>query len=161
MKKKIWIVALSVLGLLLLAVLLFARSNHVSPLSWNVHNAFDRHEGIALKGFDPISYYESGKPMEGSSNHEASWGGALWRFSSEANKKTFLSDPEIYAPQYGGYCAFAVSKGFTAVGEPSVWELIDGKLYIFNSDEVKSDWMSQLGEGVIEVCNSNWQGSGE
>ena len=64
--------------------------------------------------------------------------------------------PKKYAPQLGGYCALAVSKGFTAQIDPNSWHIEDGKLYLFNDDNVKSDWLAELDNGVVKQCEVNW-----
>ena len=66
---------------------------------------------LAIDGYDAVAYFTEGKPVKGSSEHEFGWRDATWRFSSPANKDRFVADPERYAPQYGGYCAYAVANG--------------------------------------------------
>jgi hypothetical protein len=93
-------------------------------------------DGLAIDGVDSVSYFGEGGPTRGKPEHEASWRGARWRFVSAANRQAFLSDPAKYAPQCGGYCAFAVSLSDNdrappaPPGRPDLWTIIDGKLYL-------------------------------
>jgi YHS domain-containing protein len=77
--------------------------------------------GVAIEGTDPVAYFEDGEPALGSSEFEHEWLGATWRFASAENRDRFAAEPEKYAPQYGGYCAWAVSQGYTAKIDPAAW----------------------------------------
>jgi YHS domain-containing protein len=87
-------------------------------------------DGLALKGYDPVAYFTESKPLKGMKDFEAQHDGAIYRFASAANRDLFKSDPAKYVPQYGGYCAWAVSKGYTAGISPNAWKIVDGKLYV-------------------------------
>ncbi|MDB4474699.1 hypothetical protein N9023_06790, partial [Opitutaceae bacterium] len=80
--------------------------------------------GLAIKGYDTVAYFEAGKPQKGSGDHELEWEGATWRFSSANHKAKFAANPEKYAPQYGGYCAWAVSNNYTAPIDPEAWKIV-------------------------------------
>ena len=110
--------------------------------------------GVALGGNDAVSYF-SGAPAPGKAEFSTSWKGAEWHFANAANRDAFSAAPEKYAPQYGGYCAFAVSKGSTAPGDPKVWTLHEGKLYMNLSPAVKSRWSKDIA-GNISAANANW-----
>ena len=112
---------------------------------------------LAISGYDAVAYFEDGKPVEGSDDHEVEWNGATWRFSSAANKAAFEADPEAYAPQYGGYCAWAVSQGYTASTVPEAWKIVDGKLYLNYSKGVQSTWEQDI-PGNIAKANGHWPG---
>ena len=86
--------------------------------------------GVALKGHDAVAYFTESKPIKGSGKHEFEWMGARWRFSSAENRDLFAKNPENFAPQYGGYCAYAVSQGITADIDPEAWKIVDGRLYL-------------------------------
>ena len=86
--------------------------------------------GVAIDGTDPVAYFTDGRPAQGSSDFEHEWMGATWRFVSAAHRDLFAADPAKYAPQYGGYCAWAVSQGYTAKIDPAAWKIVDGKLYL-------------------------------
>ena len=109
----------------------------------------------ALKGYDPVAYFDAGKPVKGSKQYQTEWNGAAWYFSSQDNLDAFRADPEAYAPQYGGYCAWAVSQGYTASGDPTVWSIVDGKLYVNYNDDVGRTWRADP-EKFIALANENW-----
>ena len=102
-----------------------------------------------------ISLVTEGRPVEGSSDHSHEWMGATWLFSSAENKQLFIDDPEKYAPQYGGYCAYAVSKGTTASTDPTAWKIVDGKLYLNYSHDVQKKWATDI-PGNIMKADENW-----
>ena len=111
--------------------------------------------GTAIDGTDPVAYFEEGRPIEGSSDFKHEWNGATWRFSSEENRALFAANPEKYAPQYGGYCAWAVSKGYTASTDPEAWKIVDGKLYLNYSKSVQATWEQDV-PGNIAKGDANW-----
>lgn len=112
-------------------------------------------KGVAIKGYDPVAYFTDGKPVEGSSDYQYEWMGAKWRFASKANLDAFAANPEKYAPQYGGYCAYAVSQGGTADIDPESWKIVDGKLYLNLSAKVKAIWEKDI-PGYIAKADANW-----
>jgi YHS domain-containing protein len=110
---------------------------------------------LAVSGYDPVAYFKEGKPVEGRSEHELEWNGATWRFSSAENLAAFEADPEAFAPQYGGYCAWAVSQGYTASTDPTAWRIVDGKLYLNYSRGVQRRWETDV-PGNIAKADANW-----
>lgn len=110
---------------------------------------------LAVSGYDPVAYFAEGRPVEGQSALEYEWNGASWRFSSTQNRAAFKSDPEAYAPQYGGYCAWAVSQGYTAKSDPEVWRIVDGKLYLNYSKDIQKRWEQDI-PGNIAKADANW-----
>ena len=110
---------------------------------------------VAVKGYDPVAYFEASEPVEGDSRHEYQWNGATWRFASEANRELFASDPQKYAPQYGGYCAWAVAQGKTAPIDPQAWRIVDGKLYLNYNQDIQKKWVQDI-PGNIEKADANW-----
>jgi YHS domain-containing protein len=113
-------------------------------------------DGFALKGFDTVAYFATDNAVKGNAKYEYAWNGAKWLFSTEENMKKFQADPEAYAPQFGGYCSFAVSEGYTANGDPEAWKVVDGKLYLNYSKEVREKWAQNQSER-IEKGKANWQ----
>lgn len=111
--------------------------------------------GTAIDGTDPISYFTEGRPIEGSSDITHEWNGATWRFTSVENRDRFAASPEKFAPQYGGYCAWAVSRGYTASTDPEAWKIVDGKLYLNYSKSVQKQWEQNV-PGNIAAANQNW-----
>jgi YHS domain-containing protein len=109
----------------------------------------------AVSGYDPVAYFRVGKPVEGLSDHSFDWNGATWRFANAQNLADFKQAPEKYAPQYGGYCAWAVSQGYTASSDPQAWHIRDGKLYLNYSKSVQATWAEDI-PGHITKANANW-----
>lgn len=109
----------------------------------------------AVGGYDPVVYFTEGKPVAGNSSFTHQWKGATWRFASEKNRDLFKASPEKYAPQYGGYCAWAVSQGYTAKGDPNHWKVVDGKLYLNYDASVQRNWEKDI-PGHIGNANRNW-----
>jgi YHS domain-containing protein len=113
--------------------------------------------GIAVEGYDVVAYFTQSAPVKGDAKFTANWQGATWRFSSEQNRNLFQAKPEQYAPQYGGYCAWAVGHGYTAEIDPNAWKIIDGKLYLNYSKSVQSKWQPEAWKWISEA-NRNWPG---
>ncbi|HKX82747.1 MAG TPA: YHS domain-containing (seleno)protein [Pyrinomonadaceae bacterium] len=112
-------------------------------------------DGLALRGFDTVAYFAVDKAVKGDPKYEYAWNGAKWLFSSAENLEKFKLDPDAYAPQYGGYCSYAVSHGYTADGDPEAWKLVDGKLYLNYNEKAKSAWEREQ-ERNIEQGKKNW-----
>src|SRR5262245_38731225 len=96
--------------------------------------------GVAMDGYDPVAYFTGSRPVRGVAAFETRWNDAAWRFASAANLEAFRSDPERYAPQFGGYCAYAVSQGYTANGDPHIWTIVGGRLYLNYSTGAQTLW---------------------
>jgi len=111
--------------------------------------------GTALKGYDAVAYFKEGKPVKGKDEFRHDWMGAKWYFASAANRDAFAQNPEKYAPQFGGYCAWAVSQGYTAAIDPTAWKIVEGKLYLNYSKEVQQKWESDI-PGHIKKAQENW-----
>lgn len=111
--------------------------------------------GLAIKGYDPVAYFAVSKPTEGSSDYVYEWNGAKWRFVSAANRDLFKADPAKYAPQYGGYCAWAVSRGYTAGIDPEAWKVVNGRLYLNYSPKVQAQWSEDIA-GNVAKAEENW-----
>jgi YHS domain-containing protein len=116
------------------------------------HSVFGR---IAIHGYDPVAYFEQQAAVEGSKEHTADWQGAVWRFASEAHRAAFVAEPKKYAPQYGGFCAYAVANGSTADIDPQAWSVIDGKLYLNYNLKIREKWLADSA-GFIAKADSNW-----
>lgn len=108
-------------------------------------------KGVAIDGTDTVSYFTQGKPVPGSKNHAMDWNGSTWLFSSAENKATFAANPEKYAPKYGGYCAWAMSKGYVAPTEPAAWTIVDGKLYLNYNLEVRDRWSQDIPTNIANA----------
>lgn len=114
-----------------------------------------RFSDVAVQGYDPVAYFTVGEPTKGSKDFNTTYKDAEFRFVSQENLDTFLADPEAYAPQYGGYCAWAVAQGYTAKGDARRWNIVDGKLYLNYNKKVQSDWEADV-PGFIETADVNW-----
>jgi YHS domain-containing protein len=88
---------------------------------------------LALKGYDVVAYFSGNLAQPGASDQQVDFDGMRYRFSSAQNKATFSADPDRYLPQFGGYCAMGISKGKKFESDPTLWKVIDGKLYVFSS----------------------------
>lgn len=109
----------------------------------------------AVQGHDVVAYFTEGKPVKGSKDFSSEYQGATFRFASQDNLDTFLSDPEKYAPQYGGYCAWAVAEGKTAKGDADHWKIVDGKLYLNYNKKIQETWEQDI-PSYINQANTNW-----
>ena len=113
--------------------------------------------GVAINGYDPVAYFTDAAPVRGDAAHALQWNGATWHFASAENQAKFEADPTAYAPQYGGYCAYAASKGGLATTDPAAWTIVDDKLYLNFSRDVKTIWSEDI-PGNITKADANWPG---
>ena len=111
---------------------------------------------LALRGYDPVSYFTDGAPTPGEIDITAEHQGATYRFASAEHKAMFEADPAKYAPQYGGYCAFGLAQGYKFDGDPQVWKIVDDKLYLNLSPKVSTIWQQDV-PGNIENADAKWQ----
>jgi YHS domain-containing protein len=116
---------------------------------------FNKSKGVALKGHDPVSYFKENRPVKGSPEITHAWMGATWQFASVENRDAFRANPEQYAPQFGGYCSWAVSNNYTADIDPEAWKIVDGKLYLNYNKSVRKKWEEDLHKR-IEDGHRNW-----
>lgn len=110
---------------------------------------------LAVGGHDPVAYFTEGRPVKGDRQFSLRHLGAEWRFASAANRDAFAAAPEKYAPQYGGYCAWAVSQGYTASGDPQFWKIVDGRLYLNYDASVQKKWEADI-PGFIAKADRQW-----
>jgi hypothetical protein len=111
--------------------------------------------GVAIEGYDPVAYFREGRPLAGSKDHTFEWNGATWRFASGENRALFAADPDRYAPRYGGYCAWAVSNGYTAGIDPAAWTIHEGRLYLNYDLEIQERWRADV-PGNVAKGDANW-----
>lgn len=109
----------------------------------------------AIRGYDVVAYFTVGKPVKGNEEFSFQWKDATWLFSSKENMEAFSHDPEKYAPQFGGYCAYGMSEGHKAPTDPNAWTIINGKLYLNYSSKVKQLWIKNPAER-IGMANKYW-----
>lgn len=138
-------------------VLLFSLLS--SQLSLAADTAIYSHKSKgAIKGADAVAYFSltaGDKAVIGSNQFTHEWLGATWRFISAENRDEFAANPEAYAPQYGGYCAYAVSHGFTKPVNPDKWKIVDGKLYLNLNGIAYRRWQKDQDAAIVRA-NTNW-----
>jgi YHS domain-containing protein len=110
-----------------------------------------------MRGYDTVAYFTENNPVRGNEHYRHTWNGARWHFASAENRDAFVRNPERYAPRYGGYCAYAVSRGYTANGDPQVWKIVDRKLYLNYNREARLLWEEDI-PGNIAKGDGNWPG---
>ena len=113
--------------------------------------------GAAVSSYDPVAYFTDGKPIEGRPDLTYQWEGVTWHFATPAHLEQFKADPAKYAPQFGGYCAWAVSQGYSAPADPQAWKIVDGRLYLNYNLDVKKTWEQDV-PGNIAKGEGNWPG---
>jgi hypothetical protein len=113
--------------------------------------------GVSVKGYDVVAYRTEGAAVRGRVEFEYRWQDAIWRFASAANRDRFAASPESFAPQFGGYCAWAVSRGYTADIDPEAWRVVDDRLYLNYSKRVQRMWEQDIA-GNIAKGRVNWPG---
>ena len=112
-------------------------------------------DNVAIQGYDPVAYFQEGAARQGSANFRYTWNDVAWHFVSQENVERFRSDPERYAPQFGGYCAWAASQGYVAGIDPNAWTVHDGRLYLNFSSGVRRRFMRGI-EDNIRAAERNW-----
>ena len=110
---------------------------------------------IAIKGYDAVAYFKDGKARKGIESFAFPWHGMTWHFMSKENRDLFAAGPEKYAPQYDGYCAWAMTEARKAIVDPEVWTIVDGKLYLNCSRVAYEKWSRDV-PGNIKKADQNW-----
>lgn len=154
MIKKVLIFFVSFL--LLIPIALFYGFK-LSPINWNLIDPVNNDSGIALRGYDPVSYFSHETATPGHPDKGLLINDAIYRFSSDENKLMYKTFPEKYIPQYGGYCATAISSGFTLDTDPEIWLIIDNKLYLFFDMASKNDFSKNLELNIVEKADAEWK----
>ncbi|MEX0956774.1 MAG: YHS domain-containing (seleno)protein [Rhizobiaceae bacterium] len=114
-------------------------------------------DGVGAAGYDVVAYQSQHAALPGDEAIAAEHEGITYRFANEANREMFEADPVRYLPQYGGYCAWAVSQGYTAHGDPEAWSVVDDRLYLNYSKGVRSRWVRDA-PGNIAKGEAHWPG---
>ena len=109
----------------------------------------------AIRGYDAVAYFTRGKPVKGSNDYSFMYKGARWKFSTAEHLDLFMLDPEAYAPQYGGYCAYAIANGETVSAEPDLWTIHNGKLYLNYNRRTNRLWKENM-EQYIKQADKEW-----
>ena len=145
--KNLKIVAL--LGLVVSTIFLIGCSKEIA-LETNVND-----EKLALEGYDPVSYFSGKEPIKGKPEFKAVWEKATYHFSSEENRDSFKTNSEKYAPQYGGYCSYAMSLDALSPVDPKVYKVVKDKLYLQHNEKAQKLWMPDH-EGNIKKADGYW-----
>lgn len=111
--------------------------------------------GKAIKGYDPVAFFKNAEPIKGKDSISYTWKDAKWLFVNRENMESFKADPERFAPQYGGYCAYGTADGHKAPTQTETWTIIDKKLYFNYSNKVKELWNTDQ-KRFIEKADKNW-----
>jgi YHS domain-containing protein len=111
--------------------------------------------GVAIRGYDPVAYFEERRPVQGTPSWAAQFHGSTFHFVSAAHRDAFMAAPEHYAPQYGGFCAFGAAKGYKAKVDPDAFSLVNGKLYLNYSLSVREQWLEDV-PSYIAKADRNW-----
>jgi YHS domain-containing protein len=149
-RREIAFAALIVVLGLFLSIARSATAGTNSPVP-----AVNADQGIGLKGYDPVAYFVIGAPTKGSEQYSFAWKGVTYRFTSAGNLEKFKADPEKYLPQYGGYCAYAMSLDRIADIDPSRWAIVNGKLYLNNGFVAEKLWSVNKSGNIISA-DRNW-----
>ena len=111
--------------------------------------------GAAIGGYDTVAYFTAGEAVRGKRDIAVMWKGALWLFANREHRRIFEANPRKYAPQYGGYCAYAMSKGRAAGTDPEAWEIVEGKLYLIHNRDYMKVWERNPAHYIV-LSDANW-----
>ena len=134
-------------GLLLIAITVVAQTPRGT--------SFNTTRGVALDGYDVVAYFTNGRAVKGSAANAHVWEGTTWHFASSAHRDEFRKWPEKYAPQFGGFCAYGVSRGYTVAVDPEAWSIVAGRLYLNYSKRVQRTW-DQDRSTYIKRAEAHW-----
>jgi YHS domain-containing protein len=112
-------------------------------------------DGVAIGGYDPVAYFTEMKPVKGSDRYRTEFQGSTFLFASAENRETFLAQPEKFAPQYGGYCAFGMAKGYKAAIDPAAFTVVGDKLYLNYNGTIRALWVLDI-PGYVKKADRNW-----
>jgi len=140
----------------LLAFFIYLSSLSSYSQSSGTGSPYYQEKGIAIKGYDPVAYFTEKKAMAGDMSIIFEWAGIQWRFISKENMELFKKNPEKYAPQYGGYCAYGVSENHKSPTDPNAWTIVGDKLYLNYNSKVKELWSKDI-PGRIQKADTSWK----
>jgi YHS domain-containing protein len=128
----------------------------ITLVSFSQTVKFSGNNGVAINGFDPVAYFTLQKALEGNSNYSYEWSGSIWKFVSKDNLNLFQANPENYAPQFGGYCAYGCSEKHLSPTDPKAFTIINDKLYLNYNQKVKEVWIKDTANR-IQTANQYWK----
>ncbi len=132
---------------------LVSATNGAAAREPNVYTGF--FSSLGAGGYDVVAYFTQGRAVEGKAEYAIAFDGATWRFANAEDLALFKAHPAAYLPQYGGYCAWAVSQDYTAAGDPKVWRIVNGKLYLNYDSDVQKKWSADLPKHIADG-DRNW-----
>ncbi|MEM7404774.1 MAG: YHS domain-containing (seleno)protein [Pseudomonadota bacterium] len=135
------------------AVLALASMGMALPAGAVTENSLK--DGVAVQGYDVVTYFKASKPTRGDAQYSAQYDGATYHFATAANRDAFKASPAKFAPAYGGYCAFGTAMGRKFPGDPMVWKVRDGKLYLNLNKNIQAKWNENI-PGFIRGADNNW-----
>ena len=151
-----WLNTYRLVFLLILLTMGIGQATAAEPINTLEKSLFRyKPNGIAIRGFDTVAYFTQGMPVMGSGDFSTEWMGATWHFSTQDHLDLFLEQPESYAPQYGGYCAYGVSQGYLVKIEPDQWTIVQDKLYLNYDKEVQATWVKDI-PGYIKKADADY-----
>lgn len=112
-------------------------------------------DGLALRGYDPVAYFVAGRAERGNASFAATYEGVTYHFASAARRETFLSEPRLYIPSYGGFCAYGVAVGQKFDGDPEVFALVEGRLYLQLDRATQTLWKADLDKNIA-IADRTW-----
>ena len=131
----------------------FLSTSSISFASDPIYTAW--HNNLAIKGYDTVAYFTEQAAVKGSDEFSHTWQGATWQFTSESHKALFIASPEKYAPQFGGYCAYAVAENSLAGVDPTQFTLLNDKLYLNYSKKIQKKWLINRDTFILDA-QENW-----
>lgn len=154
--KKHWKKLVIAVVVVLTALIAMAVNHGIQPLALGLYEPVLHESQLAVQGYDLVEYFQSSKATPGVENYQAEHEGVKYYFANAENRAKFAASPQSYLPQYGGYCAFAVSKGFTAPNKPELFVVSQGKLFLFSNPDVVRDWKVSEAS-LITAAEANWK----
>jgi YHS domain-containing protein len=151
---KAWVRLLSFVGLVA-GLGLSTASWSAAPINTLKPGLFGGHTDTAVQGYDTVAYFTDGKPVKGDPKFQTEWMGAKWQFANQQHLDLFKAEPTKYAPQYGGYCAYGVSRDYLVKIDPEAWSIIDGKLYLNYDADVQKKWAADP-QGFIKTADGKF-----
>lgn len=112
---------------------------------------FSSRQGVAIGGYDAVAYFLEGAAEPGHRRHAVMWKGVVWQFASARNRAQFEANPRAYAPAFGGYCAYAMSKGRLKDGNPQLWTIDGGELFLLNNAGAREIWAASRADMVAQA----------
>ena len=140
------------LAIILVAALMLL---HLATPTPATAQTYTKKDNLALQGYDTVAYFSEDAAIEGTAAFQSDWNGATWQFASAENKAAFDANPQAYAPQYGGYCAWAAARNKLAPGDPEYWTVVDDKLYVNYNMSIQRKWEKDI-PGFIEKADAKW-----